>query len=215
MCLLDPSPNAAYAGKLVGDAAQSFKQFGYQLLGAQSAEEARAQWAAGNHLTAAAKEGQAFVEAFTTITGAAAIGKASAPAVRAIAGSFAETADIMAGNAADRFGFRLSMTEPASTGVDSFRPAASTGLVYTSESPGVNVLELTSRQKFDAAGNIVPAMGIRSEIVSTFNPEKGDLFINFYRTTEWARRWSGDDFKFHSEVWRTERAVHIGGARFD
>ncbi|MBN3815101.1 LysM peptidoglycan-binding domain-containing protein [Paraburkholderia sp. Se-20369] len=75
----------------------------------------------------------------------------------------------------------------ASIRVGGFNPASSTGLTYTPESLGANVLELTSRQKFNAEGNIVPAMGIRSEIVSTFNPEKGDLFINFYRTTESGR----------------------------
>lgn len=72
----------------------------------------------------------------------------------------------------------------SSTGVNAFSPAPSTGVAYTSESLGTNILELTSRQKFDAAGNIVPAMGIRSEMVSTFNPGQGDLFVNFYRTTE-------------------------------
>jgi filamentous hemagglutinin len=71
--------------------------------------------------------------------------------------------------------------------VSGFNPASSTGLTYTPESLGANILELTPRQKFNAEGNIVPEMGIRSEIVSTFNPEKEDLFINFYRTTESGR----------------------------
>ncbi|KWO45612.1 hypothetical protein WT97_10815 [Burkholderia sp. MSMB1459WGS] len=72
-------------------------------------------------------------------------------------------------------------------GAGGFNPASPTGLTYASESLGANILELTSRQKFDASGNVVQAMGIRSEIVSTFKPETGDLFINFYRTTEVGR----------------------------
>ncbi len=72
-------------------------------------------------------------------------------------------------------------------GAGGFNPASPTGLTYASESLGTNILELTSRQKFDASGNAVQAMGIRSEIVSTFRPETGNLFINFYRTTEVGR----------------------------
>ncbi|WP_338638622.1 LysM peptidoglycan-binding domain-containing protein [Burkholderia pyrrocinia] len=109
--VIDPSPNAAYAGKLVGDAGRSIKQFGYALTGAQSADEARAQWATGNYLTAVAKEGQAFVEALTALTGAGAVGRAIAPTARVVAGSLAETADVVVGRYADRFGFQLSIIE--------------------------------------------------------------------------------------------------------
>ena len=88
-------------------------------------------------------------------------------------------------------GTSRSELEPANSlqaeTVGGFNPATSTGLEYTSKSLGENVLELTSRQKFDAAGNVVPAIGVRSEAVTTFNPNSGDMFINFYRTTETGR----------------------------
>ncbi|SAL02599.1 hypothetical protein AWB80_08396 [Caballeronia pedi] len=77
--VLDSSPNAAFAGKLLNDAGQSFKQFGYEMAGAQRADEARAAWNSGNYGLAAAKELQAFGEAGLAVMG-------TGPAVRAGAG---------------------------------------------------------------------------------------------------------------------------------
>ncbi|WP_124596581.1 hypothetical protein [Burkholderia stagnalis] len=113
--VLDPSPTAAYAGKLVGEAAQSFKNFGYQLAGAASADAARAAWNNGNYGVAVAKEAQAFGEAALTLTGAGAVGRAAAPAARATAASVAESADIVIDKIATRLGWRLGITEGGGT----------------------------------------------------------------------------------------------------
>lgn len=118
--VLDPSPNAAYAGSLVNDAAQSFKRFGYQMIGAQSADEARAAWNNGDYGLAAAKELQAFGEAGLTLMGVGSAAHAVAgPVMRAVnvageyAGSFSANLGAKYG-----MGLRLSVVEgdPAYTG---------------------------------------------------------------------------------------------------
>ena len=118
--VLDPSPNAAYAGSLVNDAAQSFKRFGYQMIGAQSADEARAAWNSGHRSLAAAKELQAFGEAGLTLMGVGSAAHAVAgPVMRTVnvAGEYAES---FSANLGDKYGMglRLSVVEgdPAYTG---------------------------------------------------------------------------------------------------
>ncbi|MBK9237222.1 MAG: hypothetical protein IPO19_15020 [Rhodoferax sp.] len=64
-----------------------------------------------------------------------------------------------------------------------FRAARRTGLEFSEKISG-NYFELESSQKFAKDGSIVPALGVRSELVSNFRAESGDLFVNFYRTTE-------------------------------
>ncbi|WP_208455878.1 hypothetical protein [Burkholderia gladioli] len=113
--VLDPSPTAAYAGKLVGDAAQSFKDFGYQLAGAASADAARAAWNNGNYGLAVAKEAQAFGEAGLALTGIGEIAQPATMAARKFAGAFAEVADTLTGNYVDKTGLRLAMADSNGT----------------------------------------------------------------------------------------------------
>ncbi|MDR5777681.1 MULTISPECIES: LysM domain-containing protein [unclassified Caballeronia] len=67
--VLDPSPRAAYTGALAHDAWRDLKQLGYQMIGGQSADEARAAWNSGSYGLAAAKELQAFGEAGLALMG--------------------------------------------------------------------------------------------------------------------------------------------------
>ncbi|RQQ00438.1 LysM peptidoglycan-binding domain-containing protein [Burkholderia stagnalis] len=102
--LLDPNPNAAYAGKLLNDASQSFKRFGRQLIGVESANEARANWAAGNYGIAAAKEVQAFGEAgLALIGGGGALRQVFSRAVESTFGPSADLAAQAGGVGAPRF----------------------------------------------------------------------------------------------------------------
>ncbi|SAL10824.1 LysM peptidoglycan-binding domain-containing protein [Caballeronia telluris] len=115
--VLDPSPSAAYAGKIVYDAGQSLGQFAYQLIGAQSATEARAEWNGGNYGFAVAKEVQAFGEAGLALMGAGAgriaMQKAIAPVSIASLGSSAG-ADIV-GQSGGSIGSRFPRTEGLGT----------------------------------------------------------------------------------------------------
>ncbi|TKC85970.1 hypothetical protein FAZ69_21895 [Trinickia terrae] len=86
--VLDPSPSAAYAGKLAGDAVQSVKQFGYQMIGGQSADEALANWAAGNHVVAGTKGLEALTEAGLALMGTGELTQPLASALRKVIGSF-------------------------------------------------------------------------------------------------------------------------------
>ncbi|AOJ64589.1 hypothetical protein WJ32_18595 (plasmid) [Burkholderia ubonensis] len=111
--VLDTSPNAAYAGKLLNDAGQSFRQFGYQMIGGQSADEARAAWGSGDYGLAAAKEVQALGEAGLSLIGMSPLARAAAaPTMRAVA-AFGEYAETKVGSLGEPYGLglRLSVTE--------------------------------------------------------------------------------------------------------
>ncbi|OXI87196.1 hypothetical protein CFB40_16100 [Burkholderia sp. AU31652] len=121
--VLDPSPGAAYAGKLVGDAAQSFKNFGYQMIGAESADAARAAWNNGNYGTAAAKQLQAFGEAgLALMGGGGALRQAFARTVESTVGTSVEMAAQAGGAGGARFvrtdglGTHSTMAELRTTG---------------------------------------------------------------------------------------------------
>ncbi|RKP43256.1 hypothetical protein D7S89_27040, partial [Trinickia fusca] len=115
--VLDPNPSAAYAGNFLNDAAQSFKQFGYQMTGAQTADEARAAWNSENYGLATAKEFQAFGEAGLALMGLGSAARAATgPAMRAVtaAGEYAESTVAGLG---DQYGLglRLSVVEGSGT----------------------------------------------------------------------------------------------------
>ncbi|VWD13659.1 Rhs family protein [Burkholderia lata] len=111
--VLDPSPTAAYAGKLVGDAAQSFKDFGYQLAGAASADASRAAWSRGDYGTAAVKQLQAFGEAASTLIGAGAVGKAVGVAA---VETFGPTVDRLMSSYMSRSGMQLNAVDEVGVG---------------------------------------------------------------------------------------------------
>ncbi|KVO27580.1 hypothetical protein WJ74_27535 [Burkholderia ubonensis] len=107
--VLDPSPAAAYAGKLAGEAAQHFRQFGYALSGAESMDVARAEWGAGNYLMAGAKGLQAIGEAGLTLTGAG--GAMRSVAARTVSNVSAGTALDAVGQTGGVIGSRFARTE--------------------------------------------------------------------------------------------------------
>ncbi|WP_155631775.1 hypothetical protein [Burkholderia stagnalis] len=116
--LIDPNPKAAYAGKLLNDASQSFEQFGRQLIGAQSADEARANWAVGNYGMAAVKEVQAFAEAgLTVMGGSGALRQVFTRTVESGYGLAADTAAQTGGAGSTRF-LRTEGLGPHSTMAD-------------------------------------------------------------------------------------------------
>jgi hypothetical protein len=83
--VLDPSPNAAYAGKLLNDVGQGLKQLADQMIGAQSQDEAGAAWSKGDYGLAATREVQAFGEAGLALMGLGATARAAAtPATRVL-----------------------------------------------------------------------------------------------------------------------------------
>ncbi|WP_124920373.1 hypothetical protein [Burkholderia stagnalis] len=121
--VLDPSPGAAYAGKLVGDAAQSFKSFGYQMIGAESADAARAAWSYGSYGTAAAKQLQAFGEAgLALMGGGGALRQAFARTVESTVGTSVDMGAQAGGTGSARFvrteglGTHSTMAELRTTG---------------------------------------------------------------------------------------------------
>ncbi|WP_321945848.1 LysM peptidoglycan-binding domain-containing protein [Paraburkholderia sp. J10-1] len=139
--VLDPSPSAAYAGNLLNDAAQNFKQFGYQMIGAQSADEARAAWNAGNYGLATAKEAQAFVEAGLAFTGIGELAQPAAMAARRFAGSFTEVADNIVGNYVDNTGLRFAVADTNGPAASSSRLSYMGGTPDKYSRTGLEVVE--------------------------------------------------------------------------
>ena len=110
-----PHPFGALASNFAGELWQGTKQLAYGMVGAESADVARENWAAGNYLTAGAKGAQSLMEAGLAITGTGPVFRVGAGMVAEGVGlasrAFGPTVDALATKMFTSSGTQLSIVE--------------------------------------------------------------------------------------------------------